>query len=117
MSNPGGVPTLVGVSMRARSFTSLILASAVAVAWQSVATVPYPEGYRSWTHVKSAVVSPAHANYATNGGFQHIYANEAAMRGYRTRSFPEGSVIAFDWLAMTENQGAFAEGTRRQVDV
>ena len=39
------------------------------------------------------------------------------MAGYRTRVFPEGSVIAFDWLEMSDNNGAFAEGARRQVDV
>ena len=39
------------------------------------------------------------------------------MTGYRTRNFPEGSVIAFDWLEHTENNGAFLEGPRRQLDV
>jgi hypothetical protein len=79
--------------------------------------VPYPEGYRGWSHVKSGVISPAHANFATVGGFQHIYANPQAMIGYRTRSFPEGSVIAFDWLEMRDSAGTFSEGRRRQVDV
>lgn len=79
--------------------------------------VPYPDGYRGWTHVKTSVVSPAHQKFAVNGGFQHVYANAAALTGYRTRAFPEGSVIVVDWLAMTDNQGAFAEGPRRQVDV
>lgn len=79
--------------------------------------VAYPEGYRTWAHVKSGVISPSHATFATNGGFQHIYANAQALEGYRTRNFPEGSVIAFDWLAMTENAGAFVEGERRQLDV
>ena len=77
----------------------------------------YPEGYRGWTHVKSALVSPAHRNFAATGGFQHIYANPQAMTGYRTRAFPEGSIIAFDWLEMTDVNGAFQEGARRQVDV
>ncbi len=84
---------------------------------QAPAPVPYPEGYRAWTHVKSALVSPSHARFAVNGGFQHIYANAEAMAGYRSRSFPEGSVIVFDWLEMTEAQGAYSEGPRRQVDV
>lgn len=79
--------------------------------------VAYPEGYRSWTHVKSSLTSPAHKSFASQGGFQHIYANAQAMIGYRTRSFPEGSVIVFDWLEMLDNNGAFAEGPRRQVDV
>jgi len=77
----------------------------------------YPEGYRNWVHVKSALVSPAHRNFANQGGFQHIYANPQAMIGYRTRAFPEGSMIAFDWLEMTDVNGAFLEGARRQVDV
>ena len=79
--------------------------------------VAYPEGYRTWSHVKSTVISPTHKSYASTGGFQHIYANEPAMAGYRTRVFPEGSVIVFDWLAMTDNSGAYSEGARRQVDV
>ena len=81
------------------------------------APVDYPEGYRRWTHVKSAVIGPAHRNFATTGGFQHIYANAEAMEGYRTRTFPERAIIVFDWLEMRENNGAIAEGPRRQVDV
>ena len=95
---------------------AVLLASSLA--WQSSAsTVPYPDGYRGWTHVKSTIVSPAHKNYAATGGFQHFYANERAVAGYRTRAFPEGSVIVVDWLELTDNAGAFAEGARRQIDV
>lgn len=81
------------------------------------APLAYPEGYRSWVHVKSTLVSPAHKDFAAIGGFQHTYANAQAMIGYRTRAFPEGSVIVFDWLEMTDKDGAFAEGAHRQVDV
>jgi hypothetical protein len=77
----------------------------------------YPEGYRNWVHVKSALISPAHKGFAIIGGFQHIYANPQAMVGYRTRAFPDGSVIVFDWLEMKDKDGAFEEGARRQVDV
>ena len=80
-------------------------------------SVAYPEGYRNWAHVKSALISPAHKGFASNGGFQHIYANPAAMEGYRTRSFPEGSIVVFDWLEMRDNNGSYEEGARRQVDV
>jgi hypothetical protein len=79
--------------------------------------VDYTEGYRHWVHVKSGVISPAHAQFASIGGFQHIYANPEAMTGYRTRAFPEGSIVAFDWLEMRDKNGAFEEGPRRQVDV
>jgi len=79
--------------------------------------VPYPDGYRDWAHIKSAVVAPGHARFASVGGFQHIYANAQGLAGYRTRAFPEGSIIVFDWLEMRDSAGAFSEGPRRQVDV
>lgn len=77
----------------------------------------YPEGYRNWAHVKSTLVTPAHQRFGHVNGFQHIYANPEAMVGYRTRAFPEGSIVVFDWLEMRENAGAFEEGPRRQLDV
>ena len=83
----------------------------------SSGSVPYPDGYRAWTHVKSTVIGPTHKDFARLGGFQHIYANPRAMTGYRTRVFPDGAIVVFEWLQMTENAGAFAEGPRRQVDV
>ncbi len=81
------------------------------------ASVAYPENYRNWVHVKSTVISPGHKLFATRGGFQHLYANPQAMVGYQTRSFPEGSIVVFDWLDMKDNNGVFEEGPRRQVDV
>ena len=77
----------------------------------------YPDGYREWTHVKSSLIAPAHKDFAEMGGFQHIYANAEGMVGYRTRDFPEGSTIVFDWLEMQDINGVFVEGPRRQVDV
>jgi hypothetical protein len=79
--------------------------------------VPYPDGYRGWTHVKSTLIGPAHPRFTTVGGFQHIYANAAAMTGYRTRAFPEGAVIVFDWLELRDSSGSVTEGPRRQIDV
>ena len=99
--------------MRTLLFILIVVASQTTTSDQ----VAYPEGYRTWAHVKSSMIGPTHKNFATLGGFQHIYANAVAMNGYRTRNFPEGSVIAFDWLELTENNGAFAEGPRRQLDV
>jgi hypothetical protein len=91
--------------------------AAAAAGMRTVGPVPYPDGYRGWTHVKSSVIGPAHKDFATIGGFQHIYANAEAMTGYRTRAFPEGSIVVFEWLELEEKQGAFSEGPRRQVDV
>jgi hypothetical protein len=100
-------------------FATLLLFSVLVWPLLAFADSPlaYPEGYRNWVHVKSALISPAHKAFAAMGGFQHIYANPQAMVGYRTRAFPEGSVIVFDWLEMKDQAGAFEEGARRQVDV
>ena len=104
--------------MRIPALALLVTALGTVVGWQpKSAPVPYPEGYRNWTHVKSALISPAHARYSSVGGFQHVYANTEAMTGYRTRVFPEGSILVFDWLEMRDSAGAFSEGPRRQVDV
>jgi hypothetical protein len=102
---------------------TVIVTLASAFLWQTSLSadapspVPYPEGYRTWSHVKSTVISPAHKSFADSGGFQHIYANTEAMAGYRTREFPEESVIVFEWLEMRDTDGAFVEGPRRRVDV
>jgi len=81
------------------------------------APIAYPEGYRNWVHVKSGLISPTHKSFASLGGFQHIYANAEAMAGYRTRTFPEGSIVVFEWLEMKDTAGAYEEGPRRQIDV
>ena len=80
-------------------------------------SVPFPEGYREWAHVKSALVSARHPTAQQNGGFRHIYANREAVSGYRTGTFPQGSVIVVDWIEGLETDGAFAEGSRRRLDV
>jgi len=96
--------------------TALLLA--VMIAGSAAAdTVAYPENFRTWSHVKSGVIGPQHKNFASLGGLHHVYANKEALAGYRTRQFPEQSVIVFEWLEWSEQDGAFLEGSRRQVDV
>ncbi|WP_027882099.1 cytochrome P460 family protein [Meiothermus rufus] len=79
----------------------------------------YPEGYRFWTHIKSMEIGPGHPLYEAFGGLHHIYANPQALAGYLSdrRSFPDGSVIAFDLLEVRKEQGATLEGPRKLVGV
>jgi hypothetical protein len=79
--------------------------------------VPYPEGYREWTHVKTAIVGPQ-SPMVRYRGMHHIYANKKAMEGYKTGKFPEGSMIVFDVLDVkTDASADVSEGDRRFIDV
>ncbi len=49
--------------------------------------LPYPEGYRQWTHVKSMVINQGHPLYDAFGGIHHLYANKKAEQGYRSGKF------------------------------
>lgn len=95
--------------------TALIAAPALAA---DPASVPYPEGYRNWTHVKSMLISQGHPLFEAFGGIHHIYANDKAMQGYRKGgNFPNGSVIIFDLLDVKSDGGATEEGARKVVGV
>ncbi len=83
----------------------------------AAAQVPYPEGYRNWTHVKSMVINEGHPLYDAFGGIHHIYANPKAMTGYKTGKFPDGAAIVFDLLSAKSADSAVQEGERKVVGV
>lgn len=84
---------------------------------QEAEQIPYPEGYRRWVHVKSALVGPESPAHARFGGLHHIYANDKAVEGYRTGRFPDGAVIVFDLLETKTKGGMTTEGRRRFIDI
>lgn len=79
----------------------------------------YPEGYRSWTHVKSmAITSPEHPLFGAFGGLHHVYVNDTGLAALREgRTFPDGSVLAFDLLAAESKDGTLQEGPRKLVGI
>ena len=84
---------------------------------QTPETSSFPKEFRRWVHVKSVLVGPQSAAYATEGGIHHIYANNKAMQGYDSGKFPDGSVIVYDLLKTAEVAGNAIEGQTRRVDV
>lgn len=100
---------IASVSMGALT-TAVILAA-------ETTPVPYPEGYRSWTHVKSMVIEEGHPLFESFGGIHHIYANDRALEGYRTGRFRDGAVIVFDLLEAIADGNAITEGQRKVVGV
>jgi hypothetical protein len=79
--------------------------------------VDFPTGYRGWTHVKSKVILPGNPLFEAQAGIHHIYANPAALEGYKTGSFPDGSIIVFDRLEAINADNAIAEGQRQIIGV
>src|SRR5687767_4121716 len=79
--------------------------------------IPFPMGYRSWTHVKSGMLGPSHPNVQYRG-FNHIYANDLAVEGYASGRFPDGSSIVVDVIeASPMNENYTGEGKRHHMDV
>lgn len=97
-------------------FPVLLVASTTALA-ADTASVPYPQGYRDWTHVKSMVIQPGHPLHEAFGGIHHLYANKAAVQGYAKGKFPDGAVIVFDLLEAKSGDNAIQEGARKVVGV
>lgn len=102
----------------ASSAVALGISIGAAVVWaQNADAVPYPEGYRSWHHVKSMVIEEGHPLFAAFGGIHHLYANEAALEGYRSGTFSDGAVIVFDLLEAVRDGAAVTEGQRKVLGV
>jgi hypothetical protein len=98
----------------AAGFAVLVTAGSIAAPDEEL---PFPADYRTWAHVKSALVRPGNPAFAGEGGIHHIYANPAAVAGYRTGTFPDGSIIVYDLLETTEPAGLILEGRNRRTDV
>jgi hypothetical protein len=113
---------LVGGSRRIAVALGVVGACAVSLSlWAQTAStlepVEYPEGYRHFVHVKSTLIGRESPDFQRNGGFHHFYANDKAIEGYRTGTFPDGSVLVDDSLEALESGGKTTEGTRHRVAV
>ena len=80
-------------------------------------SIPYPEGYRNWYHVKSMIIQQGHPLAEDNLGIHHIYANTEALKGYKTGEYPDGAVLVFDLLEDIEKDKTIQEGSRKLIAV
>lgn len=105
-----------------RIHSTLVLLVLSAAAWsrgvaQGSEMVPYPEGYRTWTHVKTMVLFADHPLADPFEGIHHVYANAAALKGLMDGSYGDGAVLVFDLLEATDAEGVLVEGARKRIDV
>jgi len=91
----------------------LTLAGALYLLAGSNEAVPYPAEYRKWAVTRSFVASPE----SPNSGFHHYYANDKAMVGFTTGSFPNGSVIVDERLEVEQHGADRFEGKRIGIAV
>lgn len=88
------------------------------------AGTPYPEGYRHWTFLHSSMVPPTFDSFRNKpcekpcmAGIFHFYANDKAMQGLRTGSYPDGAIIAEEMLEWLSTSSGAKEGPRRIIGV
>jgi hypothetical protein len=100
----------------------VLLGAVVSVTSSATVDVPFPDGYRSWRHVKSTVVGPEHKSFASEGGkIYHFFANPLAVEGYNAGRFANGSMLVRETLQTIsgegEARGVLKEGDRIALDV
>ena len=82
------------------------------LAVQSAQPIDYPNGYRSWTHVKTMTIHEGHPLETPFLGIHHIYANDLAVKGLKQGRFADGAVLVFDQLQNRQADLASVEGER-----
>lgn len=102
--------------------TSVVITAVVSSVWvvadaQQVKGVDYPAGYRSWQHIKSMIIQPAHPLADPFGGIHHIYGNAKAMKGLLGGRYENGAVFVFDLLDYDDSNETIVELSRKRIDV
>lgn len=90
---------------------------ATGLAWLLLCSAAYPGGYRSWVHVRTALIGPQSPAFASYGGMHHIYANADAVKGLESGKFPDGAILVFDLLDVKESNGSTTEGARKKIEI
>lgn len=103
--------------MRNLLLTLAIASAPLGAAMGQDGGVPYPDGYRSWHHVKSMVILPGHPLEDPFAGIHHIYANDKALEGLKQNRYEDGAVLVFDLLESVQSEDALEEGERKLVGV
>lgn len=98
---------------------SLTLAAAVGTvsSAHSGDTIDYPDGYRTWTHIKTMVLHEGHPLQTPFMGIHHVYGNEQGVAGTKSGRYEDGSILVFDLLEYATADHASTEGDRVLVGV
>jgi hypothetical protein len=102
----------------ARAVAALGLAIPLASAHAGEARATLPKDYRTWTHLRSMVVTDEdHGMY----GFHDVYANAAALKTLRSAKkpvvFPDGATFVVSIYEVKQEQGIVKAGAKQRVVV
>jgi hypothetical protein len=102
-----------------KSFSIIVFAITLSFVSQVFAgsKVDYPEGYRSWTHIKSMLIEPGHPLENPFQGLHHIYGNDKALAGLESGNYMDGSVLVFDLLSYKQGGKVIQESARKLIGV
>jgi len=78
-------------------------------------TVPLPRDFRSWTHVRSMVVTDTEQGMY---GFHNVYANKAALKTLRSQAnpaaYPDGSQFVVSIFEVKKDKGLVVAGAKQR---
>ena len=98
-----------------------LVAGAVAVFGQAPkkSVISYPVGYRKWAHVKSMVIfGKDHKLFGQFEGLHNVYVNDIGWPSLQQgRTYPDGSMFAFELFALKSSPGAIESGQRKFLAV
>jgi hypothetical protein len=92
---------------------------AVATQAPNKPSIAYPAGYRKWTHVKTMVIfSKENKLFDRFGGLHNVYVNGIGWPALQQgRTYPDGSMFAFELFDTRTFQGAIEARARKFVAV
>jgi len=97
-----------------KNILKLILSTSILVTAGVYAgdNVDYPDGYRTWTHIKTMALHKGHPLENPFMGIHHVYGNEKGVKGTKSGKFDDGAVLVFDLLEYKTQGNASTEGDR-----
>lgn len=105
------------MAMSDRRTTVLLLAAALAAPLGALAAdkaeVTLPKDFRTWTHVRSMVVTdPDEGMY----GFHNVYANKAALKALRdqAKAYPDGAQFVVSIYEVKQEKGQVVAGAKQR---
>jgi hypothetical protein len=109
-------PVLVAALLVALMVTPQLLVAGDTASPATAASITLPADYQSWRHVKTQIIQEG-PGFERFGGMHHIYANDRALQGLRSRRFEDGAILVAEFRELDRKGNVIDGGAIRLVDV